>query len=83
MRKTRSKYLLYPYKATTESITVDCKDLSTDQMYFLEIHRAVSQDTVDDPVYNRDPGALSHSRWLITANRILRLYVTKSTRLQV
>ena len=62
----------------TELITVDCDDLSTDQKYLLEIHRAASQGRVDDPVFERDPGALNHSRWLTTANRILRFYVSQA-----
>ena len=33
---------------------------------------------VDDPVFKRDPGALNHSRWLTTANRLLRYYVTQA-----
>ena len=44
----------------------------------LEIHTAVSLGVVDDPVFKRDPGALNHSRWLTTANRLLRYYVTQA-----
>ena len=56
---------------STELITVDCDDLSTDQKYLLEIQRATSKGQVDDPVFERDPEALNHSRWLTTANRLL------------
>ena len=63
----------------TELISVDCDDLrSTDQKYLLEIHRATSQGRVDDPVFERAPGALNHSRWLTTVNRILRFYVSQA-----
>ena len=62
----------------TELITVGCDDLSTDQKYLLEIHRATSQGRVDDPVFGRDPGALNNSPWLTTANRILRFYVSQA-----
>ena len=62
----------------TKLITVDCQDLSTDQKYLLEIHRATSQGRLDDPVFERDPEALNHSRWLTTANRILRFYVSQA-----
>ena len=61
-----------------EIIEVKCDDLSTDQKYLLEIHCAFSKGIVDYPVFYRGPGALCHSRWLTTANRILRLYVTMS-----
>ena len=62
----------------TELIIVDSDDLSTDQKYLLEIHSATSQGRVDDPVFERDPGVLNHSRWLTTANRILRFYVSQA-----
>ena len=62
----------------TERINVGCDDLSTDQKYLLEIHTATSQGRVDDPVFERDPGVLNHSRWLTTANRILQFYVSQA-----
>ena len=69
----------YDFNPTpTELITVDCDDLSTDQKYLLKICKATSQDRVDDPVFERDPGALNHSRWLSTANQILRFYVSQA-----
>ena len=42
----------------TELITGDCDDLSAEQKYLLEIHRFTSQGRVDDPVFERDPGAI-------------------------
>ena len=66
---------------TTEFTNIDCNDLSTDQKYLLEIHRAVSQGVVDDPVFKRDPGTLNHSPWLTTANRLLRYYANPSRNL--
>ena len=59
-------------------IEVKCDDLSTDQKCLLEIHCIISKGIVDHPVFHRDPGALCHSLWLTTANRILRPYVTMS-----
>jgi hypothetical protein len=50
-------------------------DLSTDQKYLLEIVQAVSLDEIDVSLSFRNPGKLSHARWLTMANRILRLYV--------
>ena len=52
--------------------------ICTDQQHLLEIHCAISKGIVDHPVFHRNPGALYHSRWLTTANRILRLDVTMS-----
>ena len=63
---------------TTEFINIDCRDLSTNQKYLLEIHTAVSQRVVHDPVFKLDPGALNHSRWLTTANRLLQYYVAQA-----
>ena len=63
---------------TIEFINIDCSDLRNDQKYLLEIHRAVLQGVVNDPVFKRDPGALNHSRWLTTANRLLRYYVAQA-----
>jgi hypothetical protein len=51
-------------------------DLSTDQRYLYEICEAVSEGVCSVSLSRRDPGALSHSRWLTAANRILRLYVS-------
>ena len=62
----------------TELITIDCDNLSTDQKYLLEIHRATSQGRVDDPVFEREPGALNQSWWLTAANRILQFYVSQA-----
>jgi hypothetical protein len=50
-------------------------DLSTDQRYLYEMCKSVSKGHCSLPLSRRDPGALSHSRWLTTANRLLRLYV--------
>ncbi|GBM01251.1 hypothetical protein AVEN_210044-1, partial [Araneus ventricosus] len=45
-------------------------------MYLLEISQAVRLDNCSDELARRSPGTLSHSRWLTTANRVLRLYVS-------
>lgn len=54
---------------------VDPTDLSSDQRYLLEICRELSSGYMPRSLANKSPGAMSHSRWLTTANRILRLYV--------
>lgn len=54
---------------------VDVKDLSTDQQYLWQMCQAVSSGHCPYDLALRKPGLLNHSRWLTTANRILRLYV--------
>ena len=57
-------------------VVIDKTDLSTDQKYLLEIYEAVSSGRVSEDLGKRSPGSLNHARWLTTANRILRLYVS-------
>ncbi|GBM56068.1 hypothetical protein AVEN_123210-1 [Araneus ventricosus] len=45
-------------------------------MYLLEISQAVRLGNCSDELARRSPGTLSHSRWLTTANRVPRLYVS-------
>lgn len=56
--------------------TIDKNDLSTDQKYLHEMHQAVSSGMLSEDLAKRSPGSLNHARWLTTANRILRLYVS-------
>lgn len=51
-------------------------DLSSDQQYLLDICKAVSSGVCPTGLAGRSPGKLSHARWLTTANRILRLYIS-------
>lgn len=55
-------------------VTTD--DLSTDQRYLLQLSKAINEGTCSDDLSRRNPGPISHSRWLTKANRILRLYVS-------
>lgn len=41
----------------------------------MDICISISKGTCDNNIAERSPGAMSHARWLTTANRILRLYV--------
>ena len=50
--------------------------LGTDQKYLYDIHQAISEGICDDRLSRRSPGKIGHARWLTTANRILRLYVS-------
>lgn len=54
---------------------VTLKTLSTDQQYMWEICEAISKGECSQALSKRNPGALNHSRWITTANRVLRLYV--------
>ena len=61
-------------------------DLSTDQKYLYDMHQAIASGTMPADLAIRNPGKVVHSRWLTTANRILRLYTAKenpSVNLQV
>lgn len=52
------------------------KELSTDQKYLYEMCHAVTTGSCSPELASRQPGKMAHSRWLTTANRILRLYVS-------
>lgn len=54
------------------------EDLSTDQKYLYQICCAIKTGTCCDTLSKKNPGKLGHARWLTTANRILRLYVSTS-----
>ncbi|XP_060801595.1 uncharacterized protein LOC132902031 [Amyelois transitella] len=53
-------------------------ELSTDQKYLYDVMTAISTGSFSLNLANIAPGPLNHSRWLTTANRILRLYATKT-----
>ena len=58
-----------------EPLPIDTEDLSTDQKYLLHAYQAVSTGVCSTSLQHWNPGKLAHSRWLTTANRILRLYM--------
>lgn len=62
-------------KIPTDMPCVTSDDLSTDQRYLWEICHAVSNGQCSLALSTRNPGTMSHSRWLTTANRLLRLYI--------
>lgn len=55
---------------------VDRDVLSCDQKYLLDISLAIKTGSCSNDLSHRNPGSISLSRWLTTANRILRLYVS-------
>lgn len=65
-----------PIECTLCEVT-NKKDLSTDQLYLMEICEAINCGHCSESLLKRNPGNVCHSRWLTTANRILRLYVAQ------
>jgi len=53
--------------------------LSNDQQYLYEMCKAVASGICPIDLSRREPGTLSHARWLTTANRLLRLYISTTT----
>ena len=71
------KYSVCDFDAIETSmprLSDEAKDeLSCDQKYLYEIIRAVETGHVSERLANLYPGKMAHSRWLTTANRIMRL----------
>ncbi|GBM98691.1 hypothetical protein AVEN_56810-1 [Araneus ventricosus] len=55
---------------------IDRMILSNDQQYLYDIFLAISRGECYSDLALRKPGPVAHSRWLITASKILRFYVT-------
>ncbi|GBN18008.1 hypothetical protein AVEN_1395-1 [Araneus ventricosus] len=55
---------------------IERKILSKDQQYLLDISYAVKSGSSPEDLSVREPDPLSHSRWLTTANRVFRLYLS-------
>lgn len=53
------------------------QDLSTDQLYGYKIVNAIRNGMLPTRMALLEIGPVSHSRWLTTANRLLRLWVSK------
>lgn len=62
-------------KIVVDFPSVVAKELSTDQKYLHDMCQAIKIGECSFDLSQRDPGKMAHSRWLTTANRILRLYV--------
>lgn len=50
--------------------------LSTDQQYLFDVCCAISTGICSKSLEKRSPGKMNHARWLTTANRVLRLYMS-------
>ena len=55
------------------------KDLSKDQLYLLDMVKAIQTGHCEPELAVKDPGPISHSRWLTCANRVLRLYISQTS----
>ncbi|GBN21527.1 hypothetical protein AVEN_74963-1 [Araneus ventricosus] len=58
---------------------MDRSILIKDQQYLFDISMAIKSGNCKEDLAVRDPGPLSHSRWLTTANRTLRLYLSEES----
>ena len=54
---------------------IDSSNFSTDKQYMHDISSAAISGVCPLGLALRNPGLISHSRWLSTGNRIMRLYV--------
>lgn len=63
-------------KIHAEFPVVNIDELSTDQKYLYEMCIGIKSGLISSQLAERHPGKISHSRWLTTANRILRLYIS-------
>lgn len=57
---------------------IDAWIIRSDQRYLYRIVRAVDSGHCDDDLASAQPGVTSTARWLTTASRILRYYVTQA-----
>lgn len=60
----------------SENISEISNTISTDQSYLFNICSAISKGICDVNLASRCPGNLCHSRFLTTANRLCRLYIS-------
>lgn len=65
-----------PIPSSNLPTEIDKADLSTDQEYLYNMCAAVAKGHCPPELAMRKPGPVVHSRWLTTASRLLRLYVS-------
>ena len=56
---------------------LDAEDLSRDQAYVYKIRKAVQSGVIDKTLLCEKPGPMSHARWLTTACKIYRLFMSQ------
>ncbi|GBN32715.1 hypothetical protein AVEN_180481-1 [Araneus ventricosus] len=55
---------------------IERKTLNKDQQYLLDIRYGINSGGSPENLSVREPGPLSHSRWLTTANKVLHSYLS-------
>jgi len=55
---------------------IDFDEISCDLAYLYRIMAAIRSGTISDDLLREKPGPPSHARWLTTASRVCRLYVS-------
>lgn len=76
----RERFDAIPVNGELVALSPDVvKDLSTDQMYGYRMVEAISSGQLPTDLAHLGIGPIVHSRWLTTANRFLRLYVSECT----
>ena len=58
---------------------IDIKNLSNDQQYLHQIYGVITTGNCPPGFANKTIGPVVHSRWLTTAARILRMYISTAT----
>lgn len=76
MLQTSSERKIVKFVSIPTDLPIFISELSTDQKYLFEICHAISRGKCTAGLANRQPGKISHSRWLTTANNLLRLYIS-------
>lgn len=59
------------------AVVEDWEKLRGDQKYLYRMVRAINDGVCDEKLAGYKPGPVSTARWLTTASRILRLYISK------
>ena len=86
--KALAKATTLPVKSSFESITVGkdliklddnvVNNLSDDQKYGYNMVKAIRSGTVSSQLASLEIGPVNHARWLTTANRFLRLWISEN-----
>lgn len=58
-------------------VVEDWKNLRGDQKYLYQMVLAINNGVCDEKLAQKKPGTVSTARWLTTAARVLRLYISK------
>lgn len=65
------------YNCNVSKLDEIAEYLNTDQKYLFKICKAISEGCVTGDWVNHSIGPVNHSRWITTASRFLRLYISE------